>query len=500
MVFGIDFGTTFTVVAWMDLSIQNEGSQKFSVNFLEWNGLENGLDGEFLYPTKINRKIHLKRLLANSTKDYINQDSAIYKDVLQFFINIKKQIEEKFQIYGIKECVLTVPARFDDLARNAIKAAAVSAGFHVLKLLAEPVAAAIYALGHEVTIPDRNTKSKKGLNNNGYYIVYDLGGGTFDATLLKLHDGVFQILAISGIPDFGGLDIDRMLSDKKNISINQAVEYKEQGNFTNQEEHLINDMLAPTYEIIDSMLAENGLNKLDINGLILAGGSSKLQMIYETLSKMYLVLQTDLRADLVVAAGAAVHGKMLADNLSGNLSSANHLLIDVIPFDLGIETLGDQMEVLIAKNSPLPAMYSQYFQPVHGSKVLVHILQGVDCKASEATSLAKFEIQAIDPFEVVFMIDCDGILSIKINDIVHIVSAKFGMQTSENVKKNHVLEQLLQNISEYCKLKNIEDSSNYFSDITHEQKQYIEYLKQARKIELSSAALEWLIEQHKKLF
>jgi molecular chaperone DnaK (HSP70) len=465
MIFGIDFGTTYTVISWMD--------NNKHLKFFPWS------KGQYLLSTQMNEHYNLKRLLADTALNNSHEYLKIYKLVCAFFIQLNLAIESKLSVTGVKECVLTVPARFDDIARNAIKAAAISAGFHVLKLLAEPVACAIYSVGQK---------------KNGYYLVYDLGGGTFDATLLKFHDDVFQILALDGLADFGGIDIDNLIALQKNISLENAKIYKETDEYLQDDKLIeeINKMLEPTYKILNTMLFKNNLTKKDINQLILAGGSCRIPTIRQHLTNDYFIEKEILDLDLLVAAGAAMHGNNIhlqnIDQLELNNQKQDlHLLIDAVAFDLGIETLGDEMEIIIPKNSPLPCMRTQRFQPVAINVcVSITILQGIDCaQASDAIKLASFEIQSKEPFDVMFMIDCDGIISVKIGNEVHVVSAKF----------DHIVDREIETLyikaTEY--IKNI-------STQTLEQKQYMQYLEQAKNISITKDAKNWLKQRFQELF
>lgn len=375
MIFGIDFGTSYTVVAWI-------GEDK-ALHFLEAAGAK-------LIPTQIDGLSNIKRIIAeNSANIHLNK-LEVYKSVKKFFANVAWQLEQETGVVDIKDVVVTVPVRFDDLARNAIKSAAIAAGFNVLKLLAEPVAAAIYSAC-----------------GDGYYVVYDLGGGTFDATLLKLEGDVFQVLAVDGLKDYGGIDIDKILAQR-------SLEYKHVGQFTDVEKADIEASLEKTYKIIFNLLASQDVKKEEIKQLILAGGSTRLAMIRQKLSRDFNVMVQDIEPDLLVGAGAAQHAFALAHD--------SHMLIDVVPYNLGIEVLGDGMEVLIPKNSAIPCSKTEYFIPVN-NKVLIKILQGVSEIVSECSVLASFEIESQREFPVVFMLDCDGILSVKIADEVFIVSA-----------------------------------------------------------------------------
>lgn len=454
IVFGIDFGTTYTVVSW-------EENEK--INFLEQNGAIN----KYLKPTIINGQANLKRLLASQTQE---SNHAIYEHVKQFFMNINAEISIQLGINDIKQCVITVPARFDDISRNLIKSAAIASGFHVIKLIAEPVAAAIYSVGKKT---------------DGYYIVYDLGGGTFDITLLKFQQNFFQILAIDGIANFGGIDVDQLLVDKFGYSLKEAIHHKHSGNFSAQEYNAIDDLLKPTYKILFDILKNNNLRPRDINQLIFAGGSSRLQMTYKHLEKDFSIAEhLELEADYIVSAGAAVYGANMGK------SNSDQVLIDAIPFNLGMETIGDNMEVLIPANTPIPCVQSQLFKSVNNVSVLINILQSPTLEKKDAISLGQFEIKvqahdsnSAEPFQVQFMFDYDGILSIKIGDNIHFVSAKFN-------EKNKIDDRLFELFE---KLKKVEIK-------TEAQKDYQNYLNQAKEISLSETALDWLIKRFDELF
>lgn len=477
-IFGIDFGTTYTLVSWWDKQI----------NFLPLNKFVSDTISPIFLPTEINGQKHLKRQLAEFLTSYnhIDNENILYKNIVQFFRQLNELIEENLGIEGVKQCVLTVPARFNDIARNAIKAAAIQGGFHIIKLLAEPVAAAIY------TIREQNTISnQKEAVFEGYYLVYDLGGGTFDATLLKFSDNVFQILAIDGLANFGGIDIDNLIMQRLNLGQNQAIEYKHRGIFSAEIKEEIENLLKLTYEIIYKILKTNELDVSKINNLILAGGSSALPMIEFELSKNFNVINNincldNLNPDQIVCAGAAYYGAKMHDN------SSEHILIDALPFNLGIETIGSKMEVIIPANTSIPVYKSQYFQPVGENGVLINILQSVNENIEDAVSLAKFQIDANiginGPFEVVFMFDYDGILSIKIGQQIYTIA-----NIAKNVQKNTSNVQVQELLARAQKYQT-------WPNLNKRQEEYIEYLKQAEKINLSQAAIDWLISEFEKLF
>lgn len=404
MIFGIDFGTTHIVVAWDDKKI----------SLLPWD------NGKFLLPsiieygkkTKFGKEgvasiKNIKRMLAENSFN-VNKKTKVGKTILEitedFFAHIEKRISEHLGLFEQKKCIVTVPARFDDNARNAIKAAAIKAGFEVIRIIAEPTAAAISCI---------NPK------HEGNYLVYDLGGGTFDATLLKFSENVFQVLATDGIANFGGIDLDKAISDHYKIEIEEAKTVREALSFEqninfknipykrNELDQIISPLLKKTYQIIEKMIAANDLEKKDIDNLILAGGATRTPLIKHDLAKDYLIADsTD--PEYIVACGAAIHATMLCKQ--------DQMLIDVTPFSLGIEVFGDAVEIIIPRNSPIPISKTQYFTSAGSNKTLINILQGESNKASECVSLGKLEIDSRQKVKVNFMLDSDGILSIKVGE------------------------------------------------------------------------------------
>jgi molecular chaperone HscA len=428
LIFGIDFGTTYTVVAWMD---------KGEVHLLNWGN-------SCLKPTEQDGVYNIKRLICENS-DHLFDENQYFSLVFSFFQGIGLRIKEELGFDGLKDCVLTIPVRFDDIARNAIKAAAIKAGFNVLKLLAEPIAAAI-----------AQVKNKQ----NGYYIVYDLGGGTFDISLLRYESSVFQILKIDGLKDFGGIDIDKIIAEHFEISIEDANKLKLSHNFDLEVWNKINAALKKTYEMFENMV-----NEYEINSVILAGGSSRLPMIYNYFKdKGFDIICKDY--DYAVAIGAA---------MMPYLSNSDHLLIDVVPFNLGIESLADRMEVIIPKNSPLPSRKSAFFMPSGDGNILINVLQGNSDKVSDCVSLGKFEIPYKEKIEVVFMLDYDSILSLNIEGRIFIVSL------NDKHKDKELIEIL-------AKIESINKNSV-------EAKKLISYLKAAINAEITPEAKKWLFDR-----
>ena len=325
---------------------------------------------------------------------------------------LKQMAEEQLQT-TISKAVITVPAYFDESAKLATKQSAKLAGLQVIRLLNEPTSAAFaYGLWQE--------------QENQLYAIYDLGGGTFDLSVLKKHQQVFQVLGVSGNNNLGGDDIDHLLL-KKGLANNlaQAKQIKEQLTFqdvtqnVNKEQfnHLISDFTAQTIDLFKNLMTDLNLDFSQLDALILVGGSTYTPFIKQQLAKLISpekILQ-NINPEQVVAVGAGLQ----AYNLT---SSKNNLLLDVNPLSLGVETMGGIVDKIIFKNSPIPATKSKDFTTYANNQTAIklHIVQGEREFASDCRSLAYFEVKNLPPLpagairlQLTFCLDADGLLTVK---------------------------------------------------------------------------------------
>ena len=354
-----------------------------------------------------------------------------------------KNIAEKQLGKSVKRIVLTVPAYFDETARKATKDAAQLAGLDVIRLISEPTAASI-AYGFD--------KAEEGI-----YAVYDLGGGTFDVSILRMIKGILQVISTSGNVNLGGDDFDDAFKNsliaklpnlsiadartiKERLTTNQSVEYDGLIITEADLENATASLTKSTTDIFDNALHDAGIKVDDLNEIILVGGSTRMNHISKIIENTYgKKPKNSLDPDLSVAMGAAIQ----AANLQTN---SNNLLLDVTPLSLKIEVADSIADTLIPRNTPIPCTRDQKFttQVDNQTGFVIHVLQGESDMVPNCRSLAKFHLK-IPPLpkghikvNVTYKIDADGILTVNATELETNKSHEIMVKPSYGLESNTI--------------------------------------------------------------
>ncbi len=456
---GIDLGTTNSCVAVYEGGeakvIANPEGSRTTPSVVAFKNGETivGIKAKNQMITNPDVVYSIKRKMGTSEKVHVNGKDYTAQEISAMILTDLKNTAEAYLGEKVTKAVITVPAYFNDAQRQATKDAGKIAGLEVERIINEPTAAALaYGL-------DKQDKNEK-------VLVYDLGGGTFDVSILELGDGVFEVLSTSGNNHLGGDDFDQRIMDylvsefkkengidltsdkmamqrvkdaaekaKKDLSGMTSTEISipfitqsENGplhlsvNLTRAKfEDLIGDLLDSTLEPVRKALKDASLTKNDIDKILLVGGSTRIPKVVDLIKdELDKEPSKGVNPDEVVAMGAAIQGGVLTGEVE------DIVLLDVTPLSLGIETMGNVCTVLIPRNTTIPTSKSQVFSTAADNQpaVDIHILQGERPMASDNKTLGRFQLtnipaapRGVPQIEVTFDIDANGIVNVKAKDL-----------------------------------------------------------------------------------